>query len=53
MSVYVKSRSDGLVDVSELAVRHGGGGHKAAAAFRIHDPEFTKLAELFKAKKNK
>ncbi|NTV44572.1 MAG: hypothetical protein HGA67_02660 [Candidatus Yonathbacteria bacterium] len=45
--MYVKSRSDGLVDVSELAVRHGGGGHKAAAAFRIHDPEFTKLGELF------
>jgi len=40
-------RSDGSVDVSELANRHGGGGHKAAAAFRIHDPEFTKFAELF------
>jgi len=40
-------RSDGSVDVSELAKRYGGGGHKAAAAFRIHDPEFKKLAELF------
>ncbi|NTV22429.1 MAG: hypothetical protein HGB03_02565 [Candidatus Yonathbacteria bacterium] len=40
-------RSDGSVDVSELAKRYGGGGHKVAAAFRIHDPEFTKLAELF------
>jgi len=40
-------RSDGSVDVSELAARHGGGGHKVAAAFRIHDPEFTMLGELF------
>ncbi len=40
-------RSDGSVDVSELAKKYGGGGHPAAAAFRIHDPEFTKLHEVF------
>lgn len=40
-------RSDGSVDVSKLAEKHGGGGHAAAAAFRIHDPEFTKLHEMF------
>ena len=28
-------RSDGSVDVSEIAKKYGGGGHKAAAGFRI------------------
>lgn len=32
---YVSLRSDGTVDVSKLAAKFGGGGHKAAAAFAI------------------
>lgn len=32
---YVSLRSDGSIDVSKLAARFGGGGHKAAAAFAI------------------
>lgn len=28
-------RSDGSVDVSKIAQKHGGGGHKAAASFRM------------------
>jgi hypothetical protein len=32
---YVSLRSNGSVDVSKLAARFGGGGHKAAAAFAI------------------
>lgn len=31
--VRVSLRSDGRTDVSELALRYGGGGHKAAAGF--------------------
>jgi len=32
---YVSLRSDGTVDVSKLAKKFGGGGHKASAAFFI------------------
>ena len=31
----VSLRSDGSVDVSEIAKKYGGGGHKTAAAFRL------------------
>ena len=31
--IIVSLRSDGSVNVSKIAVRYGGGGHKAAAAF--------------------
>lgn len=31
----VSLRSDGILDVSEIAKKYGGGGHKAAAGFRI------------------
>lgn len=31
--IYVSLRSDGAVDVSEIAKKYGGGGHKAAAGF--------------------
>ena len=33
--VKVSLRSDGTVDVSELAKKYGGGGHKAASGFTI------------------
>lgn len=39
--VIVSIRSDGNVDVSELAKKYGGGGHKAAAAFTIDFQEFV------------
>jgi len=32
---HVSMRSDGTVDVSKIAAKHGGGGHKAAAAFSV------------------
>lgn len=38
-AVKVSLRSDGTVDVSEIAKKFGGGGHKAAAAFRIESLE--------------
>ena len=31
--ITVSLRSDGSVDVSKLAKKYGGGGHKAAAGF--------------------
>ncbi len=31
--IKVSLRSDGSVDVAEIAMRHGGGGHRAAAGF--------------------
>jgi nanoRNase/pAp phosphatase (c-di-AMP/oligoRNAs hydrolase) len=31
----VSMRSDGSVDVAQLAIKYGGGGHKAAAAFSL------------------
>ncbi|MFA6006830.1 MAG: DHHA1 domain-containing protein [Candidatus Paceibacterota bacterium] len=34
-AIVVSLRSDGNKDVSELAVKYGGGGHKAAAGFTI------------------
>jgi oligoribonuclease NrnB/cAMP/cGMP phosphodiesterase (DHH superfamily) len=37
--VKVSLRSDGTVDVSEIAKKFGGGGHKAAAAFRVESLE--------------
>lgn len=33
--IIVSLRSDGTVDVSRLAAKFGGGGHKTAAAFRL------------------
>lgn len=33
--IVVSLRSNGKVDVSKLAAKFGGGGHKAAAAFRL------------------
>jgi len=33
--VHISLRSDGTVDVSELAKKYGGGGHKAAAGFSL------------------
>jgi oligoribonuclease NrnB/cAMP/cGMP phosphodiesterase (DHH superfamily) len=33
--ISVSLRSDGTVDVSKIAARFGGGGHKAAASFRL------------------
>jgi len=33
--IEVSLRSDGSVDVSEIAKKYGGGGHKAAAGFRV------------------
>ena len=33
--ICVSLRSNGKVDVSELAKRYGGGGHKAAAGFDV------------------
>lgn len=33
-SFYISLRSDGKVDVSKIAKKYGGGGHKEAAAFR-------------------
>ncbi len=32
-SLYISLRSDGIVDVSKIAQKYGGGGHKKAAAF--------------------
>lgn len=36
----VSLRSDGSVDVSEIAKKYGGGGHKAAAGFRVVAEQF-------------
>ena len=33
--IKVSMRSDGTVDVSEIAKKYGGGGHKASAGFRL------------------
>ena len=33
--IYASLRSDGSVDVSEIAKKYGGGGHKAAAGLRL------------------
>ena len=33
--IVVSLRSNGKVDVSKLAKKFGGGGHKASAAFRL------------------
>ena len=32
-TIHISLRSDGTVDVSEIAQKYGGGGHKAAAGF--------------------
>lgn len=34
-SIKVSLRSNGLVDVSKIAEKYGGGGHKRAAAFKL------------------
>ena len=34
--IAVSLRSDGSVDVSEIAKKYGGGGHKGAAGFRVN-----------------
>ncbi len=37
--IYVSLRSNGVADVSKMAGKYGGGGHKAAAGFFIKDGE--------------
>jgi len=44
-SVYVSLRSSGKIDVSKIAAKFGGGGHKRAAAFVL--PSKTKLPWKF------
>lgn len=41
--IIVNLRSDGTVDVSKLAAKYGGGGHKAAAGFSWDEEEFLKF----------
>lgn len=43
----VSLRSRGTVDVSEIAVRFGGGGHKNAAGFSSLEPAEAILPQLF------
>jgi len=33
--INVSLRSNGKIDVSKLAFKHGGGGHKAASGFTL------------------
>lgn len=44
--ISVSLRSDGTVDVSKLAERYGGGGHRAAAGFVLADE--SELKKIFK-----
>ncbi len=46
---YVSLRSDGSVDVNELAGRFGGGGHKVAAGLRVRGDLEKVRKELFAA----
>ncbi|MBI3632572.1 MAG: hypothetical protein HY225_03930 [Candidatus Vogelbacteria bacterium] len=41
--IIVGLRSDGTVDVSKLAQKYGGGGHKAAAGFSWEEKDFLKF----------
>lgn len=49
--IEVSLRSDGSVDVSEIAKKYNGGGHKAAASFRFN-AKWTFPWELIKQDKN-
>lgn len=49
--IIVSLRSDGTFDVSKLAQKYGGGGHKASAAFSFEvDNFFDKLNDIFQDK---
>jgi len=41
--IVVSLRSDGTVDVSKIAEKYGGGGHKAAAGFSWEVADFLKI----------
>jgi len=41
--VFISLRSQGDLDVSEIAKRHGGGGHKNAAAFTCTPSQLVKI----------
>ncbi len=45
---HVSLRSDGSVDVSQLAAQHGGGGHASAAGFSVESPLSELKVELMK-----
>ena len=45
----VSFRSDGIIDVDELAGRYGGGGHRLAAGVRIRMPITKAKKELLRA----
>lgn len=50
---YVSLRSDGSIDVSELASRFGGGGHRRAAGFSVEmtmDDLRSEIADWFEEK---
>jgi oligoribonuclease NrnB/cAMP/cGMP phosphodiesterase (DHH superfamily) len=36
---HISLRGDGSIDVSELAQKYGGGGHKSASSFRLKESE--------------
>ena len=38
--VKISMRTKGDLDVAKIAMKNGGGGHKNAAGFRIHDLPF-------------
>jgi len=44
--VHVSLRSKGTVDVAAFARRHGGGGHRNAAAFRLPGERPAAKAEI-------
>ncbi|MEK7520553.1 MAG: hypothetical protein AAB560_00545 [Patescibacteria group bacterium] len=49
--ILVSLRSDGKTDVSKIAVKHGGGGHKAASCFSFPAPGPFPWRALKKRKK--
>jgi uncharacterized protein len=46
--IIVSLRSNGKVDVAELAERYGGGGHKSAAGFTFEVKDFLKFKKPVK-----
>ncbi len=52
--IIVSLRSNGKVDVSRLAEKYGGGGHKAAAGFAWEVKDFLRFPKpIFEKKRNK
>jgi nanoRNase/pAp phosphatase (c-di-AMP/oligoRNAs hydrolase) len=49
----LRSDKDTGVDVSKIAIKYGGGGHRASSGFRMNLEDFSKMMSVARLPKDK